>query len=68
MSCELSSLHRPVLFRNTDLCASPVSNMINKLSGQPESYEKKYESFLGRFRARDPCSSITERHTSSEEP
>lgn len=26
----------------TSLLSSLVSNMLNKLSGQPESYEKKY--------------------------
>lgn len=24
-------------------CAHPVSNMLNKLHGQPESYDKKYD-------------------------
>lgn len=37
-----------------------VSNMINKLSGQPESYEKKYESIpLSLLSQSDPSSQIS---------
>lgn len=35
----------PSFNRLTSLSSSIVSSMLNKLSGQPESYEKKYELF-----------------------
>ena len=37
-SCGLSAHERPKANQST----APVSNMLNKLHGQPESYDKKY--------------------------
>ena len=44
----------------------PVSNMLNKLHGQPESYDKKYACHFGL--QREPTNQSVERSIDLDEP